>query len=350
MRLTVRGQPVDPLLTAQGLSFRFPAGPTPAIDRVDLSVYPGETYVLVGPSGCGKTTTLRALLGLERATGTVRLEDRVLQDDTTFLPPEKRGIGLVFQDYALFPHLSVLKNVLFGVQKVSRREALNRAREALWDVGLSECTERTPDALSGGQQQRVALARVIAARQKVLLLDEPFSSLDPGTRQSARELIRRIATQRGIGVVMVTHDQEEALSTADELGVMCDGRLLQSGQPEAVYNRPSSPFVADFLGRTNLLRGEAFGAYAETVLGRLSINEETIGPVTLSLRPEHIAVGEGPVTGTIINRQFKGHDLTYVIRVGQRDVTVQTDYQVGAEVGESVGLAARSPATVVGRG
>ncbi len=320
---------------------------------IDLEVYPGEILALLGPSGCGKTTLLRVIAGLESPdSGRVHLEGR----DITPLPPERRGIGFVFQDYALFPHLTALGNVAFGLKGEDR---LERARRALERVGMTLFQNRRPGELSGGQQQRVALARALAPGPKLVLLDEPFSSLDAGLRAATREEVRRILKATGTTALLVTHDQEEALSFADRLGVMRGGRLEQVGTPEGVYLRPRTPFVAQFLGRTNLLPGEGRGRYAETCLGSVPLAEPATGPLLLSLRPETLRLappGQGPL-GEVVAREFKGHDLTYRVRLLglEREVLVQenptTPYRVGDRVSLKVvgeGVALEGSKTLVG--
>ena len=325
-----------PLLELKGIRKRF--GELEVLRGVDLALYPGEILALLGPSGCGKTTLLRVVAGLEVPdAGRVFLEGR----DITALPPEKRGIGFVFQDYALFPHLTALGNVAFGLKGKDR---LARARKALERVGMTLFQDRRPGELSGGQQQRVALARALAPGPKLVLLDEPFSSLDAGLRAATREEVRKVLKETGTAALLVTHDQEEALSFADRLGVMRGGEILQVGTPEEVYLRPTTPFVAQFLGRTNLLPGEGRGRYAETCLGRVPLAEAREGPLLLSLRPEALRLtppGQGP-QGEVVAREFKGHDLTYRVRLHgvqpEREVLVQEGPTCPFKVGDRVGL------------
>ena len=352
------------VLCVENLTKTFAGCREPVIRDVSFCIEPGQVLALVGPSGCGKTTTLRCIMGFERPeVGCVRHNGRVLQDSAQgiFLPPERRGIGFVFQDYALFPHLSVLQNVMFGIRGVPRRRRKQIASEALWMVGLMGYEERRPHDLSGGQQQRVALARAIAPGSRVILLDEPFSGLDPELRQATRKEVRLLAERGGIGIILVTHDQEEALSTADKLVVMRDGRIVQQGPPEEVYTCPRCSFVAQFLGRTNLLPAEATGCCAETTLGCVELDRQASGEVTVSLRPEHLSLepadGRAPggspgaiAVGTVIGREFKGHDITYRIRQGHHEYLVQTDYSVNFEVGQPVTLHPRHRAAVVEAG
>ncbi|MFA9479170.1 ABC transporter ATP-binding protein [Phycisphaerales bacterium AB-hyl4] len=359
---------MKPLLCVHNISKTFPGHDRPVIKDVTFCVYPGEVLALVGPSGCGKTTTLRTVMGFEHAdAGEVLLGEQVLQREKTFVGPDQRGIGFVFQDYALFPHLSVLENVLFGLRgaafkkrggpAMTRRRRAQIAKEALWMVGLMGLEDRMPHDLSGGQQQRVALARAIAPGARVILLDEPFSNLDPDLRLATRNEVRMIAHRAKMAVVLVTHDQEEALSTADRLAVMREGRLVQTGPPEEVYNSPATAFVAQFLGRTNLLEGDATGTHAVTPLGRVELEHFTRGKVLLSLRPEHLSMQPAGdehepgalCVGKVVSREFKGHDMTFRIRLqsNRHEVSVQTDYATGLAVGDRVCLKARTPAAVV---
>ncbi|GAA4347631.1 ABC transporter ATP-binding protein [Angustibacter luteus] len=268
-------------------------GGVPALDGLDLDLAPGELVALLGPSGCGKTTALRLLAGLEDAdAGTIVVGDQ----DVTSLPANKRDMGMVFQAYSLFPHLSALDNVAFGLQLrgTSAGERRARAGEMLELVGLSAQADRYAHQMSGGQQQRVALARALAIQPRVLLLDEPLSALDAKVRVQLRDEIRRIQLEVGTTTLFVTHDQEEALAVADRVGVMRAGRLEQIGAPDEVYSRPTNEFVADFVGLTNRVDGDvaADGASAQ-VLGTavpLLPGSPTSGPVTVLVRPEALAV------------------------------------------------------------
>jgi len=327
-----------PLLELKGIAKRF--GEHEVLKGIDLQVFPGEILALLGPSGCGKTTLLRVVAGLENPDrGQVLLEGQ----EITALPPERRGIGFVFQDYALFPHLTALGNVAFGLKGKDR---LERARKALERVGMTLFQHRKPGELSGGQQQRIALARALAPGPRLVLLDEPFSSLDASLRAATREEVRRILKETGTTALLVTHDQEEALSFADRLGVMRGGRLEQVGTPEEVYLRPRTPFVAQFLGRTNLLPGEGRGRQAETCLGPVPLAEAAQGPLLLSLRPEALRLlppEEGPpgALGVVVAREFKGHDLTYRVRLlaPEREVLVQEGPESPFRVGDRVRVA-----------
>ncbi len=277
-------------------------GDAKAVDNVSLDVPDGEFLVLLGPSGCGKTTTLRIVAGfIEPNAGTVRLGDR----EITSLPPWKRNAGLVFQSYALFPHLTVAQNVAFGLEmrKVAQADIAPRVTEALRLVRLDHLAERLPRQLSGGQQQRVALARALAFRPDILLLDEPLSNLDAKLRQDVRVEIRELQRQLGLTTVMVTHDQEEALTMADRLVVMSEGRIRQMGTQQDLYERPADRFVADFVGRSTFIEGEMVGAGQFKSEGGLAIAcDSTVnGRASLALRPERVML-VGPQSAPVDNR------------------------------------------------
>jgi len=311
----------------------------------NLAIGAGEFHVLLGASGCGKTTLLRAVAGFERARrGRIRFAERIVEDahhPRQRIPSEKRGVGIVFQDYALFPHLSVLGNVAFGAGDGSRVRARARAEAALAQVGLLACKDVMPDALSGGQQQRVALARALAADPQLLLLDEPFSNLDPGRRAELRAATRAVVRERGVTALMVTHDASEAMELADALSVMEAGRILQTGTPAMIYAEPVSITVARAVGEVQVLpaRVAADGRSATCALGRVGLTRAgTQGD--LLLRPEMLVVtasGEG-VAATIEERRFAGADvfLRLVLTTGERlvarmrpwEVPVQNDVRV----------------------
>ena len=343
---------MTPLLTVESITKQFEA--TPVVQDVSFTVYPGEIFALLGPSGCGKTTTLRIIAGFETAdTGTISLAERSLESSSVHVPPESRGIGFVFQDYALFPHKNVLDNVAFGLRKVPKQTRHERAFEALEMVGLTDLHARLPHHLSGGEQQRIALARSIIARPKLMLLDEPFSSLDPGLRQTTRDEVRALLKAEGISAVLVTHDQEEALSFAERLAVMKDGTVEQIGTPETVYRHPETAYVADFLGQTNFVNAYVKNGVAETPFGRVEVDSTAAtGEMLLSIRPECLTMvapdaGNGETRdGSIVEQAFKGHDSTYRVEVDGQFYLVQMDYLCPFQIGDIVRLKAVSAVAV----
>jgi iron(III) transport system ATP-binding protein len=301
-------------LRLSGLQKSF--GSTRAVDGVELEVEAGSVCALLGPSGCGKTTTLRLIAGLEHPDGgEIAIGDRVLCGNGTFLAPEKRRIGMVFQDYALFPHLDVAGNVGYGL---GRRPDRERVAEVLELVGLEAEADRPVHELSGGQQQRVALARALAPTPELILLDEPFSNLDATLRDRLRQEVREILGRARVTTLFVTHDQAEALSIAETVAVMRDGKVAQLGTPEEIYSRPSSRWVARFLGEVEVVAGDAADGRITCELGSFN-SEHPDGPVDVLLRPESIAIGlSGPehaAHAEIIGRRFFGHDQLVELRM-----------------------------------
>lgn len=284
-------------------------GQTPAVNDITLSVRPGEFLTILGPSGGGKTTMLRLLAGFEKPTsGRIQIGERIVADDSHFVPPEQRKAGMVFQDYALFPHVDVAGNVAFGLRG-SRREREQRVKELLSLVGLSAFAARMPHELSGGQQQRVALARALAPEPDILLLDEPFSNLDTGMRAQMRTDVRNILHETETTAIFVTHDQQEALSLSDEIAVIFEGKLVQVATPHAIYNRPINMQVAHFIGEANFLPAVAHGITADSRLGEVKLFHPKTGPVQLMIRPEALAVGydESGIPADVRWREFHGH-------------------------------------------
>lgn len=304
-RLTIR---------ARGLSRAY--GDVMALDQFSLDVWEGSLLALLGPSGCGKTTALRVIAGFEQATGTVDIRGRRVLGPNTFVPPEKRRVGVVFQDYALFPHMTVEKNIRYGLKG---NEAGTGVDEVLELVGLSGLGARMPSELSGGQQQRVALARALAPEPDVILLDEPFSNLDANLRDRVRRELKVILTEARTTAVLVTHDQEEALATSDLVAVMYQGRVVQVDSPARLYTEPSDPWIAGFLGDADAISATGHRGYADTALGRFKTDLK--GPVTVVVRPEdvQISMGEAP-NAVVAGSEFFGHDqlVTLVLANGQR--------------------------------
>jgi putative spermidine/putrescine transport system ATP-binding protein len=338
----------------EGLSRHY--GSVVALDRLDLTMAPGELIVLLGPSGCGKTTTLRLLAGLEDAdTGRVLVGGQ----DLTRVPANKRGMGMVFQAYSLFPHMTVTDNVAFGLKLRHRPKAERdaRAMEMLELVGLTEQAGRYPSQLSGGQQQRVALARALAIQPQVLLLDEPLSALDAKVRAQLRDEIRRIQLEVGTTTLFVTHDQEEALAIADRVGVMRAGHIEQLGPPTEIYSRPATSFVAEFVGLSNRLPGEVRGGEVLVRGITLPLVERDVpgGQVVALVRPEAVSLASdtaaesGPLTGTVIAVTFLGATSRVTVDLGDTTVLAQlpTSDAAALSAGSRVTLAIRRDPVLV---
>ncbi len=304
-------------------------GATHVLKDVALSIRPGEFFAFLGPSGCGKTTLLRLIAGFAQAqTGKVLLDGQ----DVAPLPPWKRDVGMVFQSYALWPHMTVAKNVAFGLEerRLPRAEIDRRVAQALELVGLSAYAERRPAQLSGGQQQRVAVARTIAIEPKVLLLDEPLSNLDAKMRVSVRRELRSLQQRLGLTTIFVTHDQEEANTICDRIAVMDAGTVQQVGTPMELYENPSNLFVANFLGSANILDERA--------------GVPVPAGMRLVFRPQHAGLtsAEGAaLRGPVTHREFLGATVRYAVRIGDSEVLIETPFQSGSElrsVGDQVGV------------
>jgi iron(III) transport system ATP-binding protein len=282
-----------------------------AVRDFSLDIEPGEIVCLLGRSGCGKTTLLRLAAGVEEPKdGRVLINDREVSGGASFLPPERRGVGLMFQDFALFPHLTNLANVMFGLKALPKAEAAREAMRALERVGLSHLAQAYPHMLSGGEQQRVALARAVAPRPSVLLMDEPFSGLDRRLRDEVREGTLNVLRESRVTAIVVTHDPEEALRMGDRIALMDRGRLVQSGTPADIYTRPKDLFVARFFCELNEVTGVMRGGVAETALGRFAAPGLPEGsPVTVAIRPQALRLHDGGtgIRCRIQHRQFLGH-------------------------------------------
>ncbi|HEY8082664.1 MAG TPA: ABC transporter ATP-binding protein [Solirubrobacterales bacterium] len=319
-------------------------GDTPVLAGLDLEVSAGSLTAVLGPSGCGKTTLLRLLGGFEHADGgSIRLGERVLCDERTHLAPERRAIGFVPQEGALFPNLDVAANIGFGLPRAQRRGG--RVAELLELVGLAGMAERFPHQLSGGQQQRVALARALAPSPAVVLLDEPFDALDAGLRAQVRAEVRAALREAGATALLVTHDQEEALSLADVVAVMREGRIVQSADPQTLYRDPVDAEVALFVGEAVLLNALLRGDHAETALGRLPIRGAPTGEQrgVVMLRPEQISCHDRPLTGSsrgrVLTTEFFGHDATARISLGAGlEITARSVGHRLPQVGDEVSI------------
>ena len=322
-------------------------GGQPVLRSASISAEPGRTLAILGPSGCGKTTLLRVLAGLQRLdSGRIVLGGKMMSGPAepkngsagaggsrntaaaqmVHVAADKRGVGMVFQDWSLFPHLTVAANVAFGLPRSERprsrvlpRPASSRVRDLLDLVGISELADRLPGSLSGGQQQRVALARALAPQPSVLLLDEPFSSLDTTLRVEVRAEVAALLRELEVTCVFVTHDQDEAFVLGDEVAVMRDGRVIQQAAPAVLYERPADRWLAGFVGEADTVAGRADGDVAHTFLGPMRLRSPAQGAVDVLVRPEELALTEGD-SGVVDHIEFFGHDTLYYIRCVDGDV------------------------------
>jgi len=321
--------PSETVVEIDGVSKDY--GPEVAVEDLSLSVNDGELLTLLGPSGCGKTTTLRMVAGLEQPTnGRIEIAGQTVADSDTFRKPEERNVGIVFQDYALFPHLSVAENIAFGLTETDEDETEARVEELLELVDLEAHHDKMPSQLSGGQQQRVALARSLAPEPDVLLLDEPFSNLDVRLRVEMREEVREILKRAGVTAISVTHDQEEALSISDRVAIMNDGHIAQVGDPAEVFQNPESRFVASFLGQASFLAARVSESQIQTGIG--SFDQCLLnGPaeayegamVDVLVRPDDlkaIPANESTADGYVVHRQYNGPSFVYRVELHNGDV------------------------------
>ncbi|MDW6023965.1 ABC transporter ATP-binding protein [Mesorhizobium sp. BAC0120] len=320
-------------LAFDDISHSFGAG-NPTLREVTLSAEPGEVLCLLGPSGSGKTTLLRIAAGIEAQTaGRVLLNDREIAGPSVFLPPEQRSIGLVFQDFALFPHLSILDNVRFGLTALSREEAKREAMIALERVGLESYADSYPHVLSGGEQQRVALARALAPRPAVLLMDEPFSGLDSRLKDSVRAETLGILRHSRATAIVVTHDAEEAMRMGDRIALLRNGRLQQAGRAEELYLRPADLFVAGFFSELNVFDTRASGGAADTPVGKVDAAGFADGtPVNVAIRTSGFDVSEvsGEVQARILSRRYLGVVELLDLAVSGAETPVRARVRCGA--------------------
>lgn len=301
------------------VSKKFPSANTPAVNDISLTLRTGEILALVGPSGCGKTTTLRLVAGLERPdSGSLHIKGQLVADDRHFTPPEKRGVGMVFQDHALFPHLTVFENVKFGLKGQPSAKARETAASMLKLVGLENFGERYPHQLSGGERQRVALARALAPHPVLVLMDEPFSSLDADLRHEVREQVRGILKAMSATAVFVTHDQEEALFMGDRLAVFKNGRLEQVGLPEEIFHDSATRFVAEFMGDSDFLPGIVQNDGIQTELGLIpqKLNVPANTSVEIALRADDVDFDQSNhPNALVLARFFRGAYYQYRLRL-----------------------------------
>lgn len=326
-------------------------GTTQALDDVSIDIRPNEFFALLGPSGCGKTTLLRSIAGFESPdSGSIMVTDAEgASTDLLALPPNRRPVNLMFQSYALFPHMNVRRNIAYGLERegLAKAEIASRVDEVLQTVGLADRAKARPNQLSGGQRQRVALARAIVKRPRLLLLDEPLSALDRKVRAEMQLELKRLQHEVGITFVVVTHDQEEAMSMADRIAVMHEGRVQQIADPVALYSRPANVFVADFIGSGTLISGDAAGG-AFTALGRslpCHAPSPVNGPAMIMLRPESTSLttmddAARLLDGTVVETHFYGGSTITAVRVAglQPPVSVRSPGAPRHSVGEQVGI------------
>ena len=337
---------MDALLSLKNIECRYED--RTVVQALNMHVNEGNLICLLGPSGCGKTTVLRAIAGFHPVdAGEIQLRQQIISSPGFMLPPEKRRLGMVFQDYALFPHLTVQENVRFGLRSLTAAAQQRTVDDMLELVGLGDMGLRYPHELSGGQQQRVALARALAPRPDLLLMDEPFSNLDVELRERVSDEVRDILKRQGTTAILVTHDQNEAFALGDQVGVMHAGRLLQWDTPYNLYHEPCCRFVADFIGQGIFLPGTLISPDSvETEIGRLSGNRAypwgTGSEVELLLRPDDILPDrDSSLKGTVTKKAFKGAEILYTLRLpsGLELLSLfpsHDDYQIGEEVGVRV--------------
>lgn len=317
-----------------------------AVEQFSLEVNEGEFITLLGPSGCGKTTTLRLLAGFEQPdSGSISIGGDIVANQKHYLPAEKRRVGMVFQDYALFPHLDVADNVSFGLNG-NKKERHKRVEEMLSLVGLDAYGQRMPYELSGGQQQRVALARALAPQPDIILLDEPFSNLDAALRVQVRGEVRTILRAAGTTTIFVTHDQEEALSLSDRIAVLFDGKLHQVGTPFELYTRPSSRQVASFIGEANFIPAQAEGTRADSPLGKVRLLTPKNGDVEVLIRPDmlHLLPTDEGTPAVVIWREYYGHNQRIGLQLADgTELIARADTQIMYNVGQNVRVSVYAP-------
>ena len=303
------------------------------LHKVCLDVEPGESMALLGPSGSGKTTLLRLIAGLERpSSGEIHIGHQLVAG-AVWIPPDRRRVGMVFQDWALFPHLSVAGNVAYGIKKSATRDQEVAAALEMMDlVGL---TERMPATLSGGEQQRVALARALAPRPGVLLLDEPFSNLDTNLRIEVRTEVHRLLADLGITSIFVTHDQDEAFIVGDHVAVMRNGRIVQTDTPHVLYRHPIDRWTAEFVGMTSVLAGDALDGTAKCSLGSVPVNNDVRGPVDIIVRPEQLSLDLGD-QATVQLVEYYGHETIIFVALGDEQLRVRCEPSVSFASGDRV--------------
>ena len=324
------------MIRLDGVTKHF--GEVAAVDSASLCVARGEIVALLGPSGCGKTTLLRLIAGFERPDGgSVTVDGRLVASPAAWIAPEARRVGMVFQDYALFPHLTVAGNVGFGLP---RRTRAGRVPELLAIVGLDGLERRYPHELSGGQQQRVALARALAPSPELVLLDEPWSNVDPFLRESLRAEVAEIIRPLGVTVLLVTHDREEAFTLADRIALMRDGSVVQEGTAEELYFAPATRWAAEFVGAANVLSGRIVAGRVETAIGTFPANGASLrSDAQVLVRPELLELEPSPAgAGEVVAREFRGHDVFYRVLLDGVELVSQRPSTEVVDLGSRVAI------------
>ena len=334
---------MKPLIDVKGIECRY-RGNT-VVEDLSLHVNQGSMVCLLGPSGCGKTTALRAIAGFEPVyQGEIKIQDRVVSKPGYIEPPEKRRLGMVFQDYALFPHMNVHDNVRFGIRKLESTQQKQTVERMLSLVGMSDFSKRYPHELSGGQQQRIALARALAAQPDAILLDEPFSNLDVDLRERLSHEVREILKQEGTTGILVTHHQDEAFALGDQVGVMCEGKILQWDTPFNLYHEPVNHFVADFIGQGVFLNGvmitpDTIDSECGRLKGDRAYNWPVGTEVEVLLRPDDVIPDkDSDLRGTVVNKAFKGAEVMYTLELPSHTTVLSLfpshlDFAIGDQVG-----------------
>jgi iron(III) transport system ATP-binding protein len=330
------------MLELRQLSIQYPNAPSFVVSDIDITLKRGEIACLLGPSGCGKTSVLRAIAGfIAPSSGEIWLNGKLVSDKRTHLAPEKRGVGVVFQDYALFPHLTVAQNTAFGLRKLASQEKAARVKELIAMVGLDAFAHRYPHELSGGQQQRVALARALAPEPALLLLDEPFSNLDVELREKLSHEVREILKASNTTAILVTHDQNEAFAMADHIGVLQNGKLAQWNTPYHLYHEPATREVADFIGQGVFLPGTIRAGAIQIELGELTANTQaTPNPFDVLIRPDDIIHDDNsPLQAKVLRRSFRGSDFLYTLELESgHTVLAMVPSHHNHAIGEKIGI------------